>query len=359
MKQVTEQSLRAAVHPFLARNTAAGLMFVGVDLAAAILLGIMAAVVEPLWQRLLLSGASGIVIGSLFVLGHDAAHGGLVRSRTLNAILARIAFLPSLHNVTLWTFQHNRIHHQMPNVQGLNSWSPDDLSQYRSRSPVRKALYRFYRSGFGTGLYYLVERWWKHKFAPIEPTDPAMRAAAWRDFAILVGWLVVWIVLVGWISYRVGRASPIESAGFGVVIPFLIWNQAMGLTVLLQHTDPSVRWYRTQADAQADCGQEARTVHVRVPRWYGLMTHDIMEHPAHHVNPAIPCYRLHAAQTRLNEVLGAHAIVVGPLKILSTIRKCKLYDYECHRWIGYDGSETAATRSPSGSMEKPPQLAMD
>jgi acyl-lipid omega-6 desaturase (Delta-12 desaturase) len=349
MNQVTGQPLRAVVHPFLARNTLVGLMLVCLDFSAAIGLGVLATIVEPLWQRLLFSGASGLVIGSLFVLGHDAAHGGLVRRRTLNAILARTAFLPSLHNATLWTIQHNRIHHQMPNVQGLNSWSPDDVNQYRSRSPARRALYRFYRSGLGTGLYYLVERWWKHKFAPVAQIDPKMRTAAWLDFAILLSWLGLWVVLVLGISSQVGRASPIEAIGFGVVIPFLFWNQAMGLTVLLQHTDPSVRWYRTQADAQADCGQEAKTVHVRVPRWYGFLTHDIMEHPAHHVNPAIPCYRLHAAQTRLNQVLGARAIVVGPFNILLTVRKCKLYDYESHRWLGYNGLETAITRSPRPS----------
>ena len=346
MNEITERSLRAAVHPFLARNTLLGLVLVGADLAAAIGLGIMAAILEPLWQKLLLSGASGIVIGSLFVLGHDAAHGGLVGRRALNAILARTAFLPSLHNVSLWTIQHNQIHHQMPNVQGLNSWSPDDLDQYRSRSAAGKALYRFYRSGLGTGLYYLVERWWKHKFAPIAPIDPGMRAAAWRDFAILVGWLAVWIALVVGISAQAGRGSPIESIAFGVVIPFLVLNQAKGLTVLLQHKDPSVRWYRTEADAQADCGQAARTIQVRMPRWYGLLTHDIMEHPAHHVNPSIPCYRLHAAQTRLNEVLGERVVAVGPLQILATIRKCKLYDYESHRWLGYDGLETATPAYP-------------
>lgn len=351
MNQDMEQSLRAAVHPFLARNTSIGVAFVGFDLVVAIGLGILATAVEPIWQRLLLSGVSGIIIGSLFVLGHDASHGGLVRSRTLNAILARIAFLPSLHNATLWTIQHNRIHHQMPNVQGLNSWSPDDLTQYQSRPPLSKALYRFYRSGFGTGLYYLVERWWKHKFAPIEPIDPAMWASAWRDFAFLVGGLAIWIAIVLAISSHIGQSSPIESISFGVVIPFLFWNQAMGLSVLMQHTDPSVRWYRTQADGQANSGQEARTIHVRLPRWYGLLTHDILDHPAHHINPAIPCYRLHAAQIRLNEVLGTRAIVVDPSKILSTIRKCKLYDYERHRWIGYDGSETSETRSPPGSMD--------
>jgi hypothetical protein len=42
-------------------------------------------------------------------------------------------------------------------------------------------------------------------------------------------------------------------------------------------------------------GPESLTVHVQAPRILGASTHDILEHSVHHVVPAIPCYRLHAA----------------------------------------------------------------
>src|SRR5512141_2386513 len=40
--------------------------------------------------------AAGFWIGRLFILGHDACHQAYSPSRTLNRVLGRIAFLPSL-----------------------------------------------------------------------------------------------------------------------------------------------------------------------------------------------------------------------------------------------------------------------
>jgi len=58
------------------------------------------------------------------------------------------------------------------------------------------------------------------------------------------------------------------------------------------------------------------------------LTHDICEHPAHHVLPAIPCYRLRAAQQRLAELIGPRSLEVplawGPLAEI--MRRCKVYD---------------------------------
>jgi omega-6 fatty acid desaturase (delta-12 desaturase) len=134
---------------------------------------------------------------------------------------------------------------------------------------------------------------------------------------------------------------------WGFVVPYAVWNQLMGLTVLLQHTHPSMRWYRTAEEAGRIGGQERRSVHVRYPRWYGLLTHDIMEHPAHHVNPGIPFCNLSSAQLRLNEVAGAEAFVenVGLGYIARVVRCCKLYDYDRHAWLDFSGRESAGTRA--------------
>lgn len=31
-----------------------------------------------------------------------------------------------------------------------------------------------------------------------------------------------------------------------------------------------------------------------------------------------------------------------PRYLLDTMRRCKLYDYESHRWLGFDGQPTSA-----------------
>src|SRR5262249_33071909 len=46
--------------------------------------------------------AGGLTIGALFVVGHDAAHGALFRSRRLAYWTAQLALLPSLHAYEVW-----------------------------------------------------------------------------------------------------------------------------------------------------------------------------------------------------------------------------------------------------------------
>jgi fatty acid desaturase len=61
---------------------------------------------------------NGVSIGALFVLAHDAAHSSLTPVASLNKILGRILFLPSLQPVTSWEHTHNGLHHAWTNVRG-------------------------------------------------------------------------------------------------------------------------------------------------------------------------------------------------------------------------------------------------
>jgi omega-6 fatty acid desaturase (delta-12 desaturase) len=38
-----------------------------------------------------------LVVSGLFIIGHDAAHGALFKTKRMNATIGRLAFLPSLH----------------------------------------------------------------------------------------------------------------------------------------------------------------------------------------------------------------------------------------------------------------------
>lgn len=339
--QGLQQELRRELRVFQARNNGLAFAFFIADFVVALGLAVFSVLSEPIWLKALFSIGSGIVTSTLFVLGHDAAHGSLTSYRMANEILARLAFLPSLHNVTLWRIQHNRLHHQMPNVQGRNSWSPLSVDEYYALSVSHRILYRIYRSAFGMAPYYLIERWWKRKFFPRGEIDADHLAPAILDFLMLISWLTLWLLVLIWIGSASGQSNPVSAILWGFVIPFVVWNQFIGQTVLLQHTHPAVRWYRTADDASAGGGQETRTIHVRFPRWYGFLGHEIMEHPAHHINPMIPCYRLYAAQLRLGKILGTNAIVDRPTSLVSVIRRCKLYDYDRHIWVDFSGRQTS------------------
>jgi hypothetical protein len=51
---------------------------------------------------------------------------------------------------------------------------------------------------------------------------------------------------------------------------------------------------------------------------------------------------VHEAQLRLDERLGPAAVVsrFGLRWLLDTTRRCKLYDWERHQWLAFDGTPT-------------------
>jgi omega-6 fatty acid desaturase (delta-12 desaturase) len=186
------------------------------------------------------------------------------------------------------------------------------------------------------------------------------RIRAWLDFALLCSWGAGFIFCL----YVVGDAigGPISAMIWGFVIPFLIWNYLMGLTAFLQHTHPLVPWFRSREEARANRSQAELTILVQYPAWYDILSHNIMQHQAHHINPSIPWFRLKAAQRQLAGLLGPNAIVerMGLKYLIRLTRTCQLYDYDHNAWLSFGGNSTVATGLfDTESIKLEPELQLD
>ena len=350
MQRERTKELRLALEPYTRRSTALALGLLPATLAvyAAALAG---AVALPFFAARLAAGLiAGGAISSLFVIGHDAAHGAFTADRRINAVIGRIAFLPALHNYSLWQVQHNRLHHRLANFRGFNSWSPLTKAEFDALPAWRQGLERLYRSPLGFAPYYLVERWWKDKFFPRRRRE--RRLAFWLDFALLACFLAGLLALLALGGRALGSGAA-EAILLGFILPFLVWNALMGATTYLQHTHPGVAWFDARAQWRQLAGQEEVSVQIRVPRWYGLLSHHIMDHPAHHLHPKIPLYRLAAAQRKLNLLLGERAVTeaFSPAYLLSTMARCKLYDFERHCWLDFAGRPSTGSTLPGARRE--------
>src|SRR5437764_1409310 len=62
------------------------------------------------WMRAACLLLTPLVIGALFVIGHDAAHHSLTPHGWLNRVLGRLAMLPAWHPYTSWSHAHNMLH---------------------------------------------------------------------------------------------------------------------------------------------------------------------------------------------------------------------------------------------------------
>jgi omega-6 fatty acid desaturase (delta-12 desaturase) len=116
----------------------------------------------------------------------------------------------------------------------------------------------------------------------------------------------------------------------------------MGVTTFVQHTHPRAAWYDDEDEWQFYHVQLRSSTHMVLPGPLAAVLHNIMDHPAHHIDPTIPLYELPESQSLLEREAPEDSIVV-PLtwrEYLRICRSCKLYDYRRHCWLDFDGRPT-------------------
>jgi omega-6 fatty acid desaturase (delta-12 desaturase) len=300
---------------------------------------------QNLALRILGSLLMGVKTTGLYTLAHDASHNSLTKSRRLNKVLAVLGHLPCLMNQRLWVYDHVVMHHAKTNGPQLDIYRPMSLVQYQAAPAWRKLWEKSVRSSSFLARIpscMVGSRWLIEKFAPNRTLHPRrVRQEAWPLTVLLLCWLcfVVSLALI---------RNPGDPLKIGVdiflslIVPVCIFHMSLGTVSYVQHTHPSIPWFAHGDASHAEFGQEALTVHVRMPKLLASVIHNGLDHAAHHVLPAIPSYHLRDAQVRLNEILSDTAIVLPlSIQVLRDITsKCKLYDYENHVWLDFAGRPT-------------------
>jgi acyl-lipid omega-6 desaturase (Delta-12 desaturase) len=318
------------------------------------------AMAAPWWPLQIVCGLlNGMFIAMFFVVGHDACHGGLTPFQALNQFLGRVAFLPSLTPYITWEFAHNRIHHSYTNWRGKDyAWAPFSMEEYDRLPAWRRFMERHYRSLAGLGSYYLIEYWWKHLvwLSKAERQEMKRTRTYVLDALLVLAFAAAEIGLVLWWAAKTPEAaatsgvfgwlgaftSPWALIAVALVLPFLFWNWFMSFAIFQHHNHPGVAWFIDRDEWDFFAGQVESTVHVIMPWYLEFVTAHIMQHTAHHVDPKIPLYRLTESQLCLE---GAYPknIVVEQWTFTTlgrTLARCKLYDYDHHRWLNFRGKPT-------------------
>ncbi|MFC7409079.1 fatty acid desaturase [Hydrogenophaga atypica] len=317
-------------------------------------LGLLAGVVlaDVIWLKALCGLAAGFVIGRLFIIGHDACHQSLTPHRRLNKWLGRIAFLPSLTAYSLWDMGHNVVHHGFTNLKGVDFvWAPLTQEEYQALPPARRALERLYRSGWGPGVYYMVEIWWKKMMFPSPAQSGGThRSIFTKDCLLVSGFALLWAAAITALALATGQSVALLLL-CGVVLPLVFWFHMVGFVIYGHHTHVRVKWHNERAAWQRAQPFVSTTVHLTFPLRIGALVHHIMEHTAHHVDMSIPLYRLKEAQKTLEHLLPER-IIVQPFSwgwYFDTARACKLYDFTRQCWTDFRGRATGPMALPSAA----------
>src|SRR5271156_5573899 len=121
--------------------------------SAAWLLTLGGIALAPWWAKGPLAVLNGVVVGVLFIVGHDACHGILLPRRWLNRLCGRLCLLPALHPYAAWIHNHNGLHHAFTNIKEKDpGFPPLDPAEYRALPGWRRWLYRRCRTWYGLGL---------------------------------------------------------------------------------------------------------------------------------------------------------------------------------------------------------------
>lgn len=356
----TKAELVRALNDYARPSNAIGFSLFAADVGQAIagLLGVL--FLAPLWAKIACGIFVGIKLGNLLVLAHDAAHGCLVKGEGFNKILAVISLGMCLHNYRLWILDHHGLHHPNTNGGHKGTYTPYSLDNFRRLPVARQWLERFYRSGnpLALGVHYAKERWLDSLFLPRRARIE--READWhsasRHGILVLTYLVAWLgLLVAAPLFSETSATTAVLVGFAV--PYMVFSTLVGFVEFAQHTHPNVGWFRRESDKPMFVESELVSVHLRTPKWFGFLIHNVLDHPAHHVHAKVPVYRLRDAQEALNRILGTRA-VIDDLSLgwyLRTMRTCKVFDFGNQRWLDFAGnvSHVVASRRSGDNSPAP------
>jgi omega-6 fatty acid desaturase (delta-12 desaturase) len=354
----TRAELHARIAPYARADSFRGYKSFAIDMAlyALGLAGVL--FFEALAGKVAGGLLAGLALVNLGSLSHEAAHRTMVKSRLGNKAIAVITLTMILFNYRLWIYDHHVLHHGRTNVKNNNFLSPLTPTEYRALPAFRRALYRSYHGGAGAGilLYYLLERWPSVHFYPGAWLPQRFRASAWGYTALLTAWMAALLSLLVLTASATGGSVAVAVL-CGFVLPYTIWFTTFSMTAFLQHTNPQLRWYPDVASMASP--SESTSVHVGIPHWMNHMTHYVLEHPVHHVSAMIPHYHLKQAQAALAGVVAPNIISMkfnfGNLR--DVLRRCRLYDYDAHAWLDFNGRVTAIPLEFGAARARPAKPA--
>lgn len=333
-----------ALAPFAKPDNLKGLLLYGSEVLIYSLAIIAVLFSSSLTWKIIASVVAGLKLTAFITLGHDAAHRMLVKNRTLNKWLAYACFIPCMHNYRMWIWDHHEIHHQHTNGEHFDSFTPYSKAEFDRLSRGKQLFERIIRAPnlIGFGIQYLFQRMPRVRIYPTSALPKRHRKSAWTHFAVVVAYHAAFLGMLS----AAPKFAPISlgvALVLGYVVPFVVFGILTGGSLFLMHTNRNIPWFKGTLDRAGDAAAEYCSTNLSLPAPLSKLVHHVFAHSVHHAHPGVPCYHVLAAQRCLDDLLGERA-VREPMSVrglIQTLNACKLYDFEAHQWLDFDGNPTA------------------
>jgi acyl-lipid omega-6 desaturase (Delta-12 desaturase) len=282
------------------------------------------AVFAPHWAiRLTLSVVLGLTLVRAFCLFHDFQHGAILRQSKIATALYWVFGELILTPPSVWKETHNYHHAHTAKVVGshIGSYPVVTTLMWKEMTAAQRLLYRLARHPLNMLMAVFTV------FSIGMCLRPALRAPKkhWAGLVSLgfnygLGVLAFWFGLGdAWI--------------FGWLIPMAVAGASGSYLFYVQHNFPdghiASRQEWTFSGAALDSSSYMKMGPIM--NWF---TANIGFHHVHHLNAAIPFYRLPEAMQQIEE-LQAPGTVSWTLKDMRACLRLKLWDPEKNHMVGY------------------------
>ncbi len=298
------------------------------------LVALVAAAAAALGPHLVVRAAGSIVLGGMivrfFIFFHDGLHRAIFKKSKLGQALLYVFGLVILTPPKVWRDSHNYHHRHTSKLAGssIGSFPLTTVKMYRAMGAGQRFAYRATRHplnilfayvtifGFGMCVANTIRQPKKYWDAPLS--------------------LVVHAALLAGLTYVGG----FELTLFVVVLPMTIACAAGAYLFYSQHTFPGMELRPRETWEYTAAALHASSM-TRMPRLMHWFTGNIGYHHVHHLNAAIPFYRLPEAARSIPELANPVETSLAPKEILACLR-IHLWDEARSEMVGFD-----AARQPS------------
>ncbi len=320
-----EKELLVASKAFTPERRAVSWAVTVSSLALMLGLGAAAALLPVWWLRLPVALVEGLVIVRVFCLFHDFQHGAILRGSRLAQGVYWLFGTAILVPPSVWRETHNYHHAHTAKIVGshIGSYPVVTVAMWRELTPAQRTLYKLARHPLNMVLAVFTV------FSLGMCLKPFLRAPS-KHWGALVSFVVVWGAAVA-----AGRWGRFDAFLFAWLLPMWLASMTGAYLFYAQHNYPGARIASRQEWTFTGAALDSSSYWEMGPlmRWF---TANIGYHHVHHLNAAIPFYRLPEAMAAIPE-LQQPGRTSWRQKDVAAAFALKVWDAEKGSMVGYPG----------------------
>lgn len=297
--------------------------------------GLLVAGLAPWWPlRWVASVFSGLMLGRTFILYHDYQHGAILMGSRLAKVVMNAVGLLFLAPPNSWRASHNYHHANVAKLGGpaIGSFPIMTVAEWRRAPGLVRFRYRFSRHVLTMLAAYVTIFAFSLTIQPLFTTP----RRNW-DSLLALG-------LHGGIVAGLWAVGGFTLAFFVVLLPFAIAAALGAYLFYAQHNAQSLKMFSPEAWTFQRAALESSTFMKMGPVMCWFLG-NIGYHHVHHLNPAIPFYRLPTAMAGIPKFQHPTTTSFSPKDVFACLRS-NLWDETRQRMVSYRQARVPAAARP-------------